>query len=194
VQFRCLLLVTGVLVAAGGACRDDEGGAVPVTTVSTVADATTTTEAATTTTVDFETEVKLAALALIEVRNEVLMAPDVARVGEYISEFCTCLERERQIIADLAAAGRRWTGPAIEPLGITVTVNDEFGTVVTIAATQPAGQIVGPEGSVTVPEESFAPYRIDLLETESGVWRINGLEGISLGQEAFDAIVAEGLP
>jgi len=192
VQFRCLLLA-GALVAAG-ACGGDDEGAAPVTTVATADEATTTTEAATTTTVDFETEVKLAALALLEVRNEVLMAPDVERVDEYISEFCTCLERERQIIADFVATGRRWTGPAVVPLGIRLSNPDERGPTITVAAMQPAGEILGPEGPAPVPEEGFAPYRVGLVRNGRGEWRINSLEGISLSESAFDSIAAEGLP
>jgi hypothetical protein len=194
VSFRCLLAVgVAVLGTLATACSDDSEDAVPLTTTSALA--TTTTRAPTTsTTLDFETEVKLAALELLEIRNEVFQNPDVSRVSEYIAATCVCLERERQIVADFVAQGRRWTGPAIVPLGITLTVADEFGTVLTVAATQPAGAILGPNGEEPVPEETFAPYRLSLTEDAAGDWRINALSGISLSDEAFEQIRREGLP
>lgn len=179
---------------AAGCGGDDEAVPLPTTPAAEQATTTASTES-TTTTADFETEVKLAALALLELRNEVFMDPDPARVSEYIADTCVCLERERQIVADLAATGRRWTGPAIEPLGITITVNDDVGLVLTVAARQPAGEIIDDAGrSTPVPAVDFAPYRVSLQMDTSTEWRINNVEGISLGQRAFDAIVLEGVP
>ena len=192
-SFRCLL-AAGVAITslATMACSNDSEDAVPLTTMPSV---TATTRASTTsTTVDFETEVKLAALELLEIRNEVLQNPDVGRVSEYIAETCVCLERERQIIVDFVAQGRRWTGPAIVPLGVRLSNDDAAGPAVTIAAHQPAAEIVGPGDAETVRQVDEAPYLVTLVRDARGAWLINGLTGITLESATFDAIVGEGLP
>jgi hypothetical protein len=195
VSFRRLLAVgVAVLGTFATACTDDSEDAVPLTTTSAVA--TTTTRAPTTsTTLDFETEVKLAALELLEIRNEVFQNPDVSRVSEYISEFCTCLERELGIVQEFVQNGRRWTGPAVEPLGIRLDSDDARGPSLTLIARQPAGSIAGPAGTVPVAEVELAPYVVSLVAEAPGAWRINGLEGITLERDAALQIIEhEGLP
>jgi hypothetical protein len=183
-----------LLGTSAAACSDGGEDAVPLTTTSSLATTATTRASTTSTTLDFETEVKLAALELLEIRNEVFQNPDVWRVSEYIAETCVCLERERQIVADFVAQGRRWTGPAIVPLGIRWSNEDERGPTLTVAALQPAGQIVGQGSSETVPAVDEAPYRVTLVRDSDGEWLINGLTGITLVSDAFQSIVEEGLP
>jgi hypothetical protein len=194
-SFRCLLAVgVAVLGTSATACSDGgEEDAVPLTTTTSVAATSSTRPSTTTTTLDFETEVKLAALELLEIRNEVFQNPDVSRVSEYIAETCVCLERERQIVADFVAQGRRWTGPAIVPLGIRVTANDDAGVDLLLVATQPASTIEGAGDSSPVAEVALAPYLLSLVET-GGRWRINDLQGVTLQQDIAEAVVNEGLP
>lgn len=196
-QFRCLLAV-GVLTAGGvvtAACSDDgDGEALPSTTASSAA--TTTSAPTTNTTLDFETEVKLAALELLELRNEVFMAPDVDRVSEYIADTCVCLERERQIVADLETQGRRWTTEVVVPLGIRLDRPDPNGPSFALIASQPPGTINGPAGDEMIPEVPLAPYFVTLARSSDGKWRLNALEGFpSMDRSVAERIIEEeGLP
>ena len=194
--FRYLLAVgVAILGTSAAACSDDGEDAVPLTT--TTSSTTPTTRASTTsTTLDFETEVKLAALELLEIRNDVLQNPDVSRVSEYISEFCTCLERELGIVEEFVQSGRRWTGPAVEPLGLRVDRSDADNPTFTLIARQPAGAIVSASNEEPVPEVPLAPYFLSLIRDETGGWRFNGLQGIPTMQAsvARAIIEEEGLP
>jgi hypothetical protein len=194
VSFRCLLAVgVAVLGTFATACTDDSEDAVPLTTTSALA--TTTTRAPTTsTTLDFETEVKLAALELLEIRNEVLQNPDVNRVSEYIADTCICLERERQIVEGLVADGVRWTAPPVVPLGIRIDDRGPTEVAFTLVARQPQATIEGADAIEEVPAVDIAPYFVALVQQDSG-WRINGLEGVSMGEDAaLELVRSEGLP
>ena len=193
-SFRYLLAVgVAVIGTSAAACSDDSDDAVPLTT--TMSSATPTTRAPTTsTTLDFETEVKLAALELLEIRNDVLQNPDVSRVSEYIAETCVCLARERQIIEGLVADGVRWTGPAVVPLGIRLDDAGPPEAAFTLVAMQPEGTIEGPGGREDIPAVEIAPYFLAVTR-HGNEWRINGLEGVSMGREAALSLVSEeGLP
>ena len=158
VPFRCLLAVGLLVLAAASACSDDDDDAVPVTT--TVDDAPRRPKRRRRARrVDFETEVKLAALELLEIRNDVFQYPDVDRVAEYIGEFCTCLERERQIVA-----GVRRQGPPLDRPGGRAARNPDRairrrGPSFTLIARQPAGRHRRSGlASEAVPESPLAPY------------------------------------
>lgn len=191
--FRCLL-AAGLLLGAAACSEGDDGDrAVPVTTAST--EQPTTTAAPTSTTLDFETEVKLAALELLEVRNEILMHPDPERVGEYLSELCTCFEREIGVLRDFAATGQRWAGPVVEPLAIRMDRDDRGHPSFTVIARQPPGEILSPSGAQPIPEVELAPYFVSLVAEPGAGWRINGLEGLTMERSAALAIIeTEGLP
>ena len=195
-SFRRLLAV-GVALAgtSATACSDDGGDdAVPLTTASTEATTTTARAPTTSTTVDFETEVKLAALELLEIRNQVFQNPDVARVSEYIADTCVCLERERQIVEGLVTDDVRWTSPAVVPLGIRIDDPGPQEVAFTLVAQQPEGAIEGPLGREEIPAVELAPYFLALTR-QGDEWRINGLEGVSMGEDAaLDLIRSDGLP
>lgn len=186
-----MALVVGLVGAAG--CSDDAEEAVPFTTTSGP-DATTTSDA-TTTTLDFETEVKRAAIELLELRNEVFMNPDPTRVEEYISETCVCLEAERGFIEQLATNGERWAQPPFEVLAIRLERADQSNPRFTVVARQPGGSIAGPESSTSVTEVPVAPLTLSLVRDDGARWRINSLDEIPLAADVAQRIIdEEGLP
>ena len=127
-------MVVMLLLAVATAGCDGDGDEGAAATTTTASERTTSTSAATTTTVPFDVEVKRAAIELLEIRNDVFMHPDVSRVAEYISDTCVCLERERGIVESFVAAGLRWTAPAIEVRGITLTDPLTDNPVLTLVA------------------------------------------------------------
>lgn len=174
-------------------CSGDDDGAVPLTEPSS--GSVTTVPETTSTTLDFETEVKLAALELLELRNEVFQNPDESRVSEYIADTCVCLEAERGFIRDLAAANARWTEPPFIPLGIRLEDRTRTNPAFTVVARQPAGSVVGPSTSSPVREVSLAPLFMSLVRDSEGRWRINALDEIPIADEVARRIVQEeGMP
>lgn len=194
------LVAIGVLALAATACNggDDEAASAttdrPATTVAT----TTTTVATTTTTevVPFDIEVRRAAIALLEVRNQVFMSPDVARVGDYIAESCTCLERERGFIERFVSEDLRWTDRMIQIRGISLIADDAAAPEVAIVAHQPTADLVSADGRVVehVEATDAATFSITLFRLPTGEWRVNGLESISLNADVIASIVGEGTP
>lgn len=187
-----LVVITGLVVAAGLGCDDSEDPVVD----GAPASVTTTSGVTTSTTVSFEDEVKQAAIDLLAIRNEVFQSPDVSRVPEYIAETCVCLERERGFIERFESEGLRWTAPPIVPLGVRVTSADEVAPTLTVVAEQPASAVISSTGS-TVESAAALPravYLLSLVESSRG-WMINGLDTFAeLSPEIAESIVAEGLP
>jgi hypothetical protein len=181
--------------ASLAACTGDaEPKDLAVATTSTVADTTT----SATEVVSLDTEVRQAAIDLLEIRNEVLMNPDVSRVSEYISETCVCLERERGGVERFVREGLRWTAPAVTVRGIRIAPGDtdQVEPTLTVVAVQPDAAIVRADGTVdeVVPYSDEAAYLVALLRDAGGAWRINGLEGISLNDETIAEVLAVGVP
>ena len=189
------LLLAGAVLAS--ACTDDGAGQAGDTTTTVEATTTTESEPATTTTaaVPFDIEVRRAAIELLEIRNDVFMHPDPTRVGEYISSFCTCLERERGIVERLQNQGHRWQQPAVEPLGVRLVDPDATEPVLVLVGAQPSGGIADSSGTrvESIGAVDLTPYSLTLVR-ESNSWLINSLEGLTLDRPVADAIVGEGLP
>ena len=190
------LVLSGLAATLGLACS----GTTEIATPGQVArsgdtNVLATTEPTTATTVSFETEVRRAAIELLEIRNDVFQHPDVARLPDYIAESCACLEREYGIVADLMREGERWTQPAVEPLGLRVIDASRTAPTVLVVARQPPGTVVGLDDAPlrAVPEVPVAPYRVTLEREASGQWRMATLEGETLDEAVADEIVREGV-
>ena len=185
------LIAAATVAACSG---DSDPKDVAVATTSTVADTTT----STTEVVPFDTEVRQAAIDLLEIRNEVLMEPDVSRVSEYISETCVCLERERGGVERFVREGLHWTAPAVTVRGIRVVPGDDdlSSPTLTVVAVQPDAAIVRADGSTLelVPFSDESAYAVVLSRNDHGDWRINGLEGISLNESTIAEVLEVGLP
>jgi hypothetical protein len=188
-----LLLAVAVVAACGSGGDDDERSTETTVEVSTTTSTATT--LATTTTITFELEVRRAAVELLEIRNDVLMNPDVSRVSEYISDTCVCLEQERGFVADLVTATQRWGQTPLEPLGVLVTASDNVEPGLTIVARQPGGEIEDSAGIrvAPVPEVELAPIAVTLVRA-GGEWRFNLFQPIELPRESAERVAAGGLP
>jgi hypothetical protein len=191
------LLVSLVALAA---C-DDDGGADDAAETTTTASEEVTTTAPTTTTsttepVPFDVEVRRAAIELLEIRNEVFMAPDVSRVDEYIADTCVCLERERGFIEGFVRDDVHWDGPVVEVRGIAVDNNDQDDPLLTLVARQPEARLVGSDGSTvrSVSQGEAVGYRVGLAQQPHGGWRINLLDGLELNDGTISEILEAGRP
>lgn len=190
----------GLLAVMMAACGGGGEDAVATTTTEAAETTTTSTTAATTTTtteaVPFDIEVKRAAIALLEIRNDVFQDPDVSRVSEYISSTCVCLERERGGVERFVREGLHWTTPAIEVRGIHLSSAGAENPVLTLVARQAEGAILYTDGTVDepVPPEDELPYSVSLVRDDGGEWRINYLDVIFLNEDSTNRVIAEGTP
>lgn len=197
---RALGLVAAMTLAAG--CGGDKGATEPlpddITPSTSRPTSSTTTALITTTTepVPFDVEVRRAAVELLQVRNEVFQSTDPERVDDYLTPLCTCYSNETEVLENQAEAGHRWSGPALEPLGVRLLDGDQVIPRLVVIVRQHPIEVVDSQGNVlsTFPALERAALFIGLQLNASGNWRI----GLFQNNPDFDPslaeeIVAEGL-
>jgi hypothetical protein len=189
-------------LAAG--CGGDKGATEPLPdditpSTSRPTSSTTSTTAPTTTTeaVPFDVEVRRAVIELLEVRNDVFQGTDPARIDDYLTPLCTCYSNETAALEGNLADGHRWSGPALEPLGVRLLDDDPVVPRLVAIVRQHPIDVVDSRGTVidTFPAFERAALAISVQRNDDGDWRI----GLFVNNPDFDSslaeeIVAEGLP
>jgi hypothetical protein len=188
------LVVAAVLIAGG----DDEAG--PSTTggtTTTTSSSTTTTTAPTTTTVPLspEDEIRRSAAELFELRDEVLMNPDPARILEYTEEQSPLYANDRGLIDSLIASNARWAADPGRVLGVRLEANEGGSPRLTVVVETLEVDIVSDNGQVLqhLPSDRRA-YSISLLGGP-GNWNINAFLVLNeILPSAMDEVIAVGVP
>jgi hypothetical protein len=191
------------LVLAGAACGDDGGGGSATATTAGAGGRTTTTagEATTTTAstapVTPEEEARRAAVNLLEVRNQVFQAPDLARVTDYATDTSNLAENDRSQLQMAIDQGAYWSGPPLTLLGARVTdfsVPDSPVLVLAVAATDVP--IVDATGAAVASNGDGSRFAFSVTLVRDGdTWRVSNAAKLNqFDEDLLAAIVTEGLP
>jgi hypothetical protein len=169
-------LVVAAVVIRSGDDDDAAGGSTTTTTATTeTSEPATTTTVPTTTTAPLspEDEIRRSAADLFELRDEVLMNPDPARIAEYAEDQSPLYANDRGVIDSLVAAGARWGGDPGEVLGVRMESGDMRNPQLSVVVDTFDVDVVDASGQVLqhLPAERRA-YSISLLGA-AGSWRIN---------------------
>jgi hypothetical protein len=188
-------LVVAALVISGG---DDEAG--PTTTAdpsTTTAPSTTTTASTTTSTTPLspDDEIRRSAAQLFELRDEVLMNPDPARVIEYAVEQSPLYANDRDAIDHLVATQARHASDTGRVLGVRLEANEGGSPHVTVVIEYVEGDVVNSAGEVLqrLPAGRVA-YGVSLLGSP-GSWKVNDFFVLDqLLPSEMDEVIAAGVP
>lgn len=189
----CLLTVATLAL---GACRGGGENSGSTSSSTTGRSTSSTTVDGSTTTLSAEDQLRRKVVELFDLRNEVFMNPDPARVDEFLDSRCDCYEQDKAVLADLQAKGWRYAEPHVEVVGVRLENNDHDGfALFTVAAQSARLSVVDGVGREVdhIDPLDLAAFDVSLIRVD-GQWLMQGLDGLALDSRVLAAVVSEGMP